>query len=677
MHITSMKTRLLVLFLPLFFFSFAILSGVSYYLSRQALGKSVDETAYAVGLDYSFRVKAYLDEGIIQLGSFNAIKRIYDPADRGQLLVALKECQQRLGNLDNITYIAPDGAALRPDGSTLFLGDREYFKQAIATKKNVVSDIILNKTTGKIGVNVASPVMNNGQVTGVLTGAISLQKLAKLINGMQFLDTGYGVIAASSGNVVVHPKRPEVDGKMSFLNKTLNPELKFKESELDDRLIALFKQAVDSGKQVRGTYRFADGVVRVGSFTPIQLTENQRWIMIVTAPEAEAFAHVTTLSYAMLLTSILCFIVAILCILLISRRIAGPISLVRDECKLLAQGDLRGQSSQISSRDEIGQLAGDFQIMRKNLQNLVRKVLAQSEQLAASSEELTSSAQQSAHAAHQVAASVGEIASGAEKQATASDRANASALEIAVKAKDISRTADGVTQIAVHASQTAGDGLNKVEQAVAQMNEIGKGSLVLESAIGELSRGSAKIGEIVALISAIAKQTNLLALNAAIEAARAGEQGRGFAVVADEVRKLAEESNHAAQQIGAVIKQNQSDMEKAVAASRSGSAGIQAGISMVNDTGETFKEIVNSIVRLSGEIQGISAAISQLSGGNQTLVENIREIDSISRNTAAESQNVSAATQEQSASMQQIASASQNLAELAGELQAAVEKFLV
>jgi methyl-accepting chemotaxis protein len=179
------------------------------------------------------------------------------------------------------------------------------------------------------------------------------------------------------------------------------------------------------------------------------------------------------------------------------------------------------------------------------------------------------------------------------------------------------------------------------------------------------------------LISTIAGQTNLLALNAAIEAARAGEHGRGFAVVAEEVRKLAEESNRAAGQIGILIERNQLNMDQAVAATEAGAAGIEAGISMANATGETFAKIVKSILHLSEQIREISEAIQQMATGNRDLVASIEEIDHISKNSAAQVQTVSAATEEQSASMEEIASSSQSLANLAAELQEAVAKFRV
>jgi methyl-accepting chemotaxis protein len=675
--ITSMKMRLLVILLPFFLLSFGALTGVSYYFSQEALSQSVDKEAMAVSNDYSSRVQAHVNDAILHLDSFSAIKAIHNPTDQQQLVAALAECAKHLGALENVTYISPSGAAVRPNGTTFDLSERQYFKQVIATKKNVVSDVLLSKTTGKTSVNVAVPVFFNEQLTGVLTGTISMEKLGGLIADIRFQDTGYGVIADASGGILVHPRLPEVVGKMNFAEKKVNPELKLKETELDDRFLALFTAAAKQGQQVKGIYRFADGVTRIGVFTPIDLPGEKRWVMVVTAPEAEANQAVSSLTQAMLLGALVCLGLAIAFISIMSNRLAAPLTLIRDECLRLADGDLRERQAAVTSHDEIGQLAQGFQAMRTNLHTLVTKVLSQSVQLAAASEELTASAQQSAEAANQVAGSITQIAEDTASQSSFAGNITTVAQETAARTEQISLAAQDVNTIALTTSQAAEQGREAVARTVAQMNEIGRESAALEMAITELSKGSSEIGEIVTLISAIAKQTNLLALNAAIEAARAGEQGRGFAVVAEEVRKLAEESNQAAQKIGTLIQQNQLNMDQAVVAAQAGAEGIRTGISLVQATGETFTTITGDIFRLSDQIKGISQSISQMASSNQELVTDIEKIDALSKHAAAESQTVSAATEEQSASMQEVASSSQSLAVLANDLQTAAAKFTV
>lgn len=377
----------------------------------------------------------------------------------------------------------------------------------------------------------------------------------------------------------------------------------------------------------------------------------------------------------LLIVNILVAIISIAISFYISQSIAKPVTCIAEIATQIANGSLHMKDVEIKTSDEIGELGESFNRMKKNLRDIIFKVANSSEQLAASSEQLTASAHQSADVSNQVAESITEIAHGAEMQANSADQIMHVAKTMSDKVRQISQATQDVSNIALSTSQAAEQGHDAVDQTVEQMDEIGKSANTTQTSIAELSRSSQEIGEIVSLISSIAGQTNLLALNAAIEAARAGEQGRGFAVVAEEVRKLAEESNQAAHKIGTLVDKNKINLDQVVIATQESANGIQTGISLVHNTGATFKKIVDSIVGLSNQIKDISQSIQQISIGNQELVDSIQEIDIASKKAAAESQNVSAATEEQSASMQEIASSSQSLAMLATELQTAIEKF--
>jgi methyl-accepting chemotaxis protein len=677
MKIKSIQTRLLLVLLPLVLIALCVLAGSSYYLSKQSLAKSIGQTAMAVGMDYSQRVQSDMETMIAQLEDLASVAQINAGTDKLQSVTLMAETQKRLGKFDVLVLISADGSGITSAGATASYADREYFKKVMATQKPVVSDPLVSKATGKLAVALAVPITNQGRLTGVLVGTFSMDRLSTMIKELKFLETGYGQLADDSGMIIAHPRRGELAGKLNLQEKKVNPELKLAKPELDDQLINLFKTAVQSGKQSMGHYTFVDDVTRISVFTPLELPGGQRWILTVAAPAAEATRDTDALAKTMLIISLLSLIIVGILILLIAKRFAKPIALIRDECLLLAQGDLRERAAKVSSEDEIGQLAKGFREMRTSLRNLVATVHAQSEHLAASSEELTASADQSAQASNQVAESITEVAAGATAQLVAANDAAAVVQQMSASIQQVSATTSEVADQSARAANQAQEGNRAVNKAVEQMSRIEQTVNNSAKVVAELGERSKAIGQIVATISGIAGQTNLLALNAAIEAARAGEQGRGFAVVAEEVRKLAEQSEAATKQISALIGGIQGDTEQAVAAMDNGTREVKLGAEVVNAAGQAFHEIVGLVTQVSDQVKGVSATIEQMAVGSQQIVGSVNKIDQLSKDAAGQAQNVSAATEEQSASMEEIASSSQSLAQLAIDLRDAVGKFHV
>ncbi|MBM7868211.1 methyl-accepting chemotaxis protein [Heliomicrobium gestii] len=360
----------------------------------------------------------------------------------------------------------------------------------------------------------------------------------------------------------------------------------------------------------------------------------------------------------------------------ITRPILRSIGQGMDVAKAIAKGDLT-QDVVVQSQDEMGQLLASLYQGVQNLRRLITHVAGTAETVAASSQELTASAEQSSMATNQVAATITGVAQGAEQQKTAVETTVAVIEEMSTRIQQVSDNAHTVLTVADKTANAAAQGDQAVNAAVSQMKSIESTVASSAQVVSQLGERSKEIGLIVDAISGIAAQTNLLALNAAIEAARAGEQGRGFAVVAEEVRKLAEQSQEATQQIANLIGLIQRDTDKAVIAMRDGTREVTLGADVVNTAGQAFQEIVALIAQESAQIKEITASIEQLAQGSQHIVTSVRDIDRIVKDTAEQTQTVSAATQEQSASMEEIAASSHALARLAEDLQGALGKFKV
>ncbi|MBP1906715.1 methyl-accepting chemotaxis protein [Paenibacillus turicensis] len=384
----------------------------------------------------------------------------------------------------------------------------------------------------------------------------------------------------------------------------------------------------------------------------------------------QAFIAIITLTIAAV-------VIALVIAFLISIMISKPVKKISEAANQIANGDLTGEAITLRNRDELNDLAISFNIMTTNLRSMIEAVGTTSEQVAASSEELQASAEQNTKASEQISEIVEELATGTSGQVDIVSRSSQAMNEMATGSGQIAELAQSVSESAIDAANQSAEGNVIIQEAVEQMGSVQASITSLSKLMMGLGERSAEIGTITEVINGIARQTNLLALNAAIEAARAGEHGRGFAVVADEVRKLAEESSTSAQKITDLVHLMQQDTSQAVAAVKENSVETENGMEVVTKAGHAFEQILNAVNKVAGEIQEVSAGAEQMAASSDEVVKYMEQISSIAMGASEGAHNVSAATEEQLASMEEIAASSSSLSQMAEQLQEHVNKFKV
>ncbi|WP_286181002.1 methyl-accepting chemotaxis protein [Bacillus sp. ISL-37] len=387
--------------------------------------------------------------------------------------------------------------------------------------------------------------------------------------------------------------------------------------------------------------------------------------------------EVQKVALLIILLSAAAFIIGTAIATYISRIISKPVQLVSYAAKQMADGNLAIEKINVKNNDEIGQLAADFNEMATNLRNLIYQVSSTSEQVAASAEEMMASADQTNSATNQVATAIQEVAGGAELQSKNTEESARAVEEMSEGIQRVAVTTSTVAESAADTTKQAMLGHESLEKVIEKMKTINHTTSETNAVIKDLDRKSAEIGKIIEVITGIADQTNLLALNAAIEAARAGEHGKGFAVVADEVRKLAELSRQSASQISGLIEVIQKETHQVVEMMNKGTAEISEGTLLVEDTGKTFDEILKSIENVSSEIQEVSAISEEMSASVMQVNASIDEVTKIARGSVASTAEIASATEEQLASMEEVASSSASLARLAENLREMVAKFKI
>lgn len=533
---------------------------------------------------------------------------------------------------------------------------RSWYKEAAAKNGLCFGEPYLDGVTKKVALPIGMPLKSNsGALLGVISEDVLIDTVFETVAKIQPFPSSFAFLLNNSGKIMAYPD-DTVKGKDIHEVAALGS------------LTSLIDSSANH--QGMGTYD-KGGEEQYLVFEPIASTG---WILGISVPVSVIYAPLITLRWIFAIGTILALLIIIAASWLVARRISQPIEQLQQIASQVAAGDFT-QSVEIEGTDEIAKLATGFNTMQEDLRTLIRKVQEQSSHLAAASEELTASAQQTSLAANQVADSITNVAARTDEQRTAVTHTTQVVTDMSHDLAAISATSHSVAEASADATQAALNSREDVSTMMQMMEQIETAVQSANNVIGDLGHQTDRIGRITDTIVGIAEQTNLLALNAAIEAARAGEAGKGFSVVADEVRKLAEQSQSAAQKISEEILAIQQNTGRAVQVMSEGNERVHAGVDKVNTVGGSLGQIAERIERSHSGVTEIQNSLQKLVTASQDIDAAVQRIGVASTSSADESQTVSAAAEEQIASMNEIASASESLAKLAQELQAAVETF--
>ena len=388
--------------------------------------------------------------------------------------------------------------------------------------------------------------------------------------------------------------------------------------------------------------------------------------------------YINTIIKTSVIKQIVIAIIGILILLvlvyIIIDRLLKPLKKVVNVANQVANGELIDVDLE-TSKDEIGKLSESIRTMVANLQHIILNIRNTSNHVSSAANQLTVHAGETYNSSTNIALDMNQITQNAEASMTMTEETAAAMEETATGIQQIADSANVAAESSISASQASERGNEVVQQVIAQMELINDSVEQIGTTINGLHVNTKKISEIVSLITAIADQTNLLALNAAIEAARAGEHGKGFAVVADEVRRLAEQSSQSATEIYNLISSIQSDSNASITVMEKGKEDVKVGMAFTNEVGEIFKEILTSSEEVASQIREISAASQQISASSEEVAASVNNIKQSAEQSAEFSSNVSKSTQEQLSTMQEVKDASSSLGKTAEELQGLVAKF--
>lgn len=359
----------------------------------------------------------------------------------------------------------------------------------------------------------------------------------------------------------------------------------------------------------------------------------------------------------------------------ISKNISNPIKALSINAGLIASGDLTVEKMQVETKDELRDLTNSFNGMVDNLKEIIRKTYDASEKVSFSSQQLSESAEQNSSTAEEIAASVQEMAEGMHTENDELQNTAKAANHMHQISQDIAKSSDKILSNANRSVRLAGDGNQCIHQFITQLNAINE---VINDASGvtnKLNLSSKEMNKILNTISAISAQTNLLSLNASIEAARAGDAGRGFAVVAAQIRQLAEESAVSVKKIEEIVKSVQSESDQINNKMQESLTQMAAGNEMAEQAKKYFESIEKANRVVDADAQSITGELRDLIERIENVNNSMVQIEKIITQNADMSANISAGIQQQTAGLEEVASSAAILSELAEALAGVVKKF--
>ncbi|MBB4824767.1 methyl-accepting chemotaxis protein [Sporosarcina luteola] len=359
-----------------------------------------------------------------------------------------------------------------------------------------------------------------------------------------------------------------------------------------------------------------------------------------------------------------------------SKKLLAPITEIQTAIGKVSDGDLTTKIH-VKSNDELGELSQQFNTMTETLSAVIQQAHVVTDKVYQSSTEFLKIAGDTVESSNQFSESIHQVAGSLESQAASSEESARVMEEMAI---GIHRAAESASTIAMKSEDTltlTQNGKDLIQEAVNQMQHINQTVGSSAEIVEQLGVRSQEIGQIVSVISGISEQTNLLALNAAIEAARAGEAGKGFAVVADEVRKLAEQSKTAAAEIVNIIQLTQVDTKHAVEAMEKGTKEVATGVQVIDNVGTIMNQIVDSTKLVSGEIQESSAVYEEMSASSEEVNATVTEIAGASQNSLLIFNELTSETEKQLNSMKIMEESSHSLAEAVKSLEEKLSTFTI
>ncbi|RUO76076.1 methyl-accepting chemotaxis protein [Idiomarina seosinensis] len=544
---------------------------------------------------------------------------------------ALKKVQQSkaAGNFKNVYYGLVDGTFILDDTSIDLPDDydarsRPWYQLAVEQQQPTYTKPYIDVTTNELTISAVVPMRENGRLSGVAGGDMMLDTISGIVNDVDFMGLGFAFLVDQQGSILSHPDTGLIDSSISqYLGEGAGISSKFQAYSVD-------------------------GVERLVSFRKVEGIEGVNWYLAVAIDEEKAYAGVASFAWTAAIYLLVGIVAVVILLSWLLKLLMRPLDRLHYAVTDMArgEGDLT-QRLPVESDDEFGRLS-------QRMNEFIEKIHAAISDVKTASVALEKNVRAMVRANNDSVQLGDEQASRTSAIATAINQLGASANDISTSASTASEQAGLANSKSTSARTALRNNMEQIEQLSSSMKESAE-------AIRELDENTQNIGQILEVIKGITEQTNLLALNAAIEAARAGEAGRGFAVVADEVRNLAQRTADSAEEIENMIERVRQ--------------GTKAVVGVIKQSESTSEECVASAGESTGHMTEIDEIIVQIDDVNHSVASATEQQNKVVKSLDADIVSVSELNDKNQTNLKQTNEACQQLQQEFDRLESLVSKF--